>query len=176
MAILLDGLRFSPNSGNHGTLSSNVDRALAGLSKAVGARYTRYADDLVFSGDEEFERSLRRFHVHVCRIALEEGFEVNTRKSHFMRQGVRQQVAGIVLNSRPNVPREEFDRLKAILTNCARHGPAAQNRDGRADFRAYLAGRIAYIAMIHPERGWRLRHLFEKIRWISQLFPPATPT
>jgi RNA-directed DNA polymerase len=142
-----------------------LDCRLNGMAQAVGARYTRYADDLVFSGDETLERSGRRFHIHVCRIALEEGFEVNTRKSHFMRQGVRQQVAGIVLNVRPNLPRDEFDRLKATLTNCVRHGPRGQNRDAHADFRAYLAGRIGYVAMIHAARGRRLREILERIRW-----------
>jgi hypothetical protein len=142
-----------------------LDCRLAGLSRAVGAKYTRYADDLVFSGGEVLERSVRRFHVHVCRIALEEGFEINTRKSHFMRQSVRQQVAGVVLNARPNVGREEYDRLKAIVTNCIRHGPASQNRDGHADLRAHLAGRIAYLAMINPAKGERLRALFRRIAW-----------
>jgi hypothetical protein len=142
-----------------------LDCRLAGLARAAGAAYTRYADDLVFSGDEALERCLRRFHVHACRVALEEGFEVNTRKSHFMRQGVRQLVAGIVLNARPNLRRTEYDRLEAILTNCVRHGPHGQNRTGHADFRAYLAGRVAYVAMINPARARRLRELFERIRW-----------
>src|SRR6202034_1577966 len=60
-----------------------LDCRLAGLANAVGAAYTRYADDMIFSGDEVLERAARRFHIHVCRIVLEEGFEVNTRKSHF---------------------------------------------------------------------------------------------
>jgi hypothetical protein len=143
----------------------HLDCRLAVLARSVRATYTRYADDLVFSGEEVLEGCLRRFHVQVCRIALEEGFEVNTRKSHFMRQGVRQQVAGVVLNVRPNVRRADYDRLKAVLTNCARHGPRAQNRDGRADFRSFLAGRIAYVAMINPLRGRRLWELFERVAW-----------
>jgi hypothetical protein len=163
LSHLPQGAPTSPALAN--LCAYRLDCRLEGLARAAGARYTRYADDLVFSGDERFARGMRRFHLHVCRIALEEGFEVNTRKSHFMRQGVRQQVAGIVLNARPNVPRAAFDRLKAILTNCARHGPTGQNRDGRADFRSHLAGRIAYLAMIHPLRGRRLRDLFERIRW-----------
>jgi hypothetical protein len=142
-----------------------LDRRLAGLAAAVGAAYTRYADDLVFSGDEALERGARRFHVHVGTIALEEGFEVNTRKSRFLRQGVRQLAAGVVLNVRPNVKRAEYDLLKAILTNCVRHGPAGQNREGHADFRAHLLGRIAHVGMLHAERGRRLRGLFEQIRW-----------
>jgi hypothetical protein len=142
-----------------------LDCRLAGLARSVAAAYTRYADDLVFSGDETLQRCRRRFHVHVCRIALEEGFEVHTRKSQFMSQAVRQQVAGVVLNVRPNIRRAAFDKLKAILTNCARGGPRGQNREGRPDFRSYLAGRVAYFGMINPARGRRLRELLERISW-----------
>jgi RNA-directed DNA polymerase len=87
------------------------------------------------------------------------------RKSRFMRQGVRQQLAGVVVNTRTNIRREDYDRLKAILTNCIRHGPASQNRDGHSDFQGHLAGRIAYVAMLNPERGRRLRGLFDRIAW-----------
>jgi RNA-directed DNA polymerase len=142
-----------------------LDCRLAGLARDLGASYTRYADDLAFSGGEELERSARRFQVLVCRIALEEGFEVNTRKSRFMRQGVRQQLAGVVLNAHPNVSRPEYERLKATLCNCVRHGPASQNRAGHADFRGHLAGRIAYVAMFNPARGQRLRDWFDRIVW-----------
>jgi RNA-directed DNA polymerase len=142
-----------------------LDCRLAALARSAGAGYTRYADDLAFSGDATLERSARRFQVHVCRIALEEGFEVNTRKSRFMRPAVRQQLAGVVLNARPNVRRGDYDRLKAILCNCVRHGPASQNRDGHADFRAHLAGRIAHVALLNPRRGERLRTLFGRINW-----------
>src|SRR5262249_25604741 len=142
-----------------------LDYRLAALARVAGARYTRYADDLAFSGDLRLERSARRFQVQVCRIALEEGFEINTRKTRFMRQGVRQQLAGIVLNSHPNIPRAEYDRLKAILCNCARRGPQSQNRENRGDFRARLAGQIAYVQMINPSKGARLQTLFKRIEW-----------
>jgi hypothetical protein len=142
-----------------------LDCRLSGLARALGADYTRYADDLVFSGDERVERSARRLHVMVCRLALEEGFEVHTRKTQFLRRGVRQRVAGVVVNVRPNIDRREYDRLKAILCNCVRHGPASQNRDGIADFRAHLWGRVGYTTMVNPRRGRRLRELFERVRW-----------
>jgi RNA-directed DNA polymerase len=144
-----------------------LDCRLDALARSRNAVYTRYADDLAFSGGEELERGARRFQVLVCRIALEEGFTLQTRKSRFMRQGVRQQLAGVVVNAHPNVPCEDYDRLKAILTNCVRHGPASQNRDGHADFRGHLAGRIAYATMLNPARGRRLRALFDRIAWNS---------
>jgi hypothetical protein len=142
-----------------------LDCRLHGLAGSVGAGYTRYADDLVFSGGERLEACRRRFHVTVCRLALEEGFEVNSRKSRFLHQGVRQQVGGVVVNAHLNLRRDDFDQLKATLTNCLRHGPHGQNREGRADFRAHLAGRIAHLAQFHPSRGRRLRDLFDRIRW-----------
>lgn len=144
-----------------------LDCRLAGLARAVGARYTRYADDLAFSGNDRLERCARRFQVQVCRIALEEGFEVHTRKSRFMRCGTCQQLVGIVVNERPNIHRREYERLKAILFNCSRHGPDSQNRERRSDFRAYLLGRIAYVAQLNPPRGRRLRSLFDRIVWPS---------
>jgi RNA-directed DNA polymerase len=64
-----------------------VDCRLAGLAESAGARYTRYADDLAFSGDEEFEMRVGRFATHVAAILLEEGFAVNHRKTRIMRQG-----------------------------------------------------------------------------------------
>jgi hypothetical protein len=120
-----------------------LDVRLAALAKAAGAVYTRYADDLAFSGDREFERGAARFWVTAARTALEEGFEVRMNKTRFMRPGVPQQLAGVVVNERPNVRRAEYDRLKAVLTNCVRHGPASQNRGEKADFRGHLLGRIA---------------------------------
>jgi hypothetical protein len=142
-----------------------LDRRLDGLAKALNAIYTRYADDLAFSGGEELERGARRFQVQVCRIALEEGFEVHTRKSRFMRGSVRQQLVGVVVNAHPNVRRDEYDRLKAILHNCVRHGTQSQNRDGHGDFRAHLLGCISHVSLLNEERGRRLRMLFEQIRW-----------
>jgi hypothetical protein len=142
-----------------------LDCRLAGLARSLGAAYTRYADDLAFSGDDCLEQGARRFQVAVCRILLEEGFEINTRKTRFMRRSGRQWLAGVVVNERLNGRRADFDRLEAILCNCVRHGPAGQNREGVADFERHLAGRIAHLAQLNPARGRRLRELFERIDW-----------
>jgi RNA-directed DNA polymerase len=142
-----------------------LDQRLAGLAQSAGATYTRYADDLAFSGDNDFAKHAARFAIHVAAIAAEEGFSVHHRKTRLMRPGVRQHLAGIVINQRSNIPRRDFDQLKAILTNCIRTGPSAQNRSGHPGFRTHLAGRIAFVESIHPGRGQRLRALFDRIQW-----------
>jgi len=162
-AHLPQGAPTSPALSN--LCAYRLDCRLTGLAERLDGVYTRYADDLAFSGGAPMERRVRAVQVAVCRIALEECFEVHTRKTRFMRRGVRQQLAGIVLNVHSNVPRCEFDRLKALLHNCARHGPQGQNRAGHSNFQAYLAGRISYVTMINHQRGQRLRELFDQIAW-----------
>jgi len=142
-----------------------LDCRLTGLAAAVDARYTRYADDLVFSGGQDLARAARRFAVHACAIAMDEGFAIAHRKTRIMQQGVRQKVAGLVVNARPNVARSDFDRLKAILHNCVRHGPDSQNRDAHTDFRRHLEGRVSFVEMINPHRGHKLRALLQQIEW-----------
>jgi RNA-directed DNA polymerase len=129
------------------------------------ATYTRYADDLAFSGGDDLARTVERLEIRVAAIAIEEGFAVNLRKTRVMRRGARQHLAGVVVNSHPNLARPAFDALKAVLTNCVRHGPGSQNRDGVVDFRAHLAGRVAHAVMMNAARGEKLKRIFEGIVW-----------
>jgi RNA-directed DNA polymerase len=142
-----------------------MDCRLVGLARSVGANYTRYADDLAFSGDEEFERRVDRFSTHVAAILHEEGFAANHHKTRIMRRGVRQQLTGLVVNQRINVKRVDFDRLKATLTNCVRLGPESQNREAHPNFKEHLEGRIGFVEMANPEKARRLRKLWEQIVW-----------
>jgi hypothetical protein len=142
-----------------------MDCRLTGLAHAVNADYTRYADDLAFSGDRAFERCVERFATHAAAIVIEEGFAVHHRKTRLMRQGVRQHLAGLVTNQRINVARTNFDRLKAILHNCILHGPESQNRDHHAAFRSHLEGRVGFVEAINPIKGKCLREIFERIEW-----------
>ena len=142
-----------------------MDCRLEALAKCRGGSYTRYADDLAFSGGREFERGVERFGVHVGAILDEEGFRVNHRKTRIMRQGVRQHLGGLVANDKMNVPRHSFEHLKAILTNCVHFGAKSQNRENLPNFRAHLEGRVAFVESINPEKGKRLRTLIQRIRW-----------
>jgi retron-type reverse transcriptase len=142
-----------------------MDCRLSGLARATGAEYTRYADDLVFSGDREFAARARQLQGYVGAIAAEEGFRLNFRKTRTMSQAMRQCVAGLVVNQRLNVRRDEFDLLKATLTNCLRSGVASQNRENHPSFAEHLKGKMEWVASIHPGRGDRLRRLYEQIDW-----------
>ena len=142
-----------------------LDRRLQGLAGAVGATYSRYADDLTFSGSRRLLRQANPLRARIAAIAAEEGFVVNERKSMLATRAGRQRVCGIVVNERLNPTREEYDRLKATLHNAARHGPARENRAGLPDFRAHLLGRVAWAESLNPTRGEKLRAAFARIEW-----------
>ena len=143
----------------------HLDRRLTGLANKFEATYTRYADDLIFSGERDFERSQSRFRTWALAILIDEGFTIQQRKTRCMPAGGSQRVCGLKLNEKPNIDRCEFDQLKAILFNCTRFGPASQNRDRIPRFREHLLGRIAWVSQVNPKRGAKLARLFDRIEW-----------
>lgn len=154
---LPQGAPTSPAAAN--LLAHRLDVRLHGLATAVGARYGRYADDLVFSGDLPVRGLVDR----VALIATEEGFRVRPDKTRVQPAHRRQRVTGLVVNTAPAPARTEYDALRALLHNCARTGPEAQNRDGHPAFREHLLGRIAWVGSGRPARAARLRALFDRI-------------
>jgi retron-type reverse transcriptase len=168
MPHLPQGAPTSPALAN--LLAWTLDRRLQGLARTVEANYTRYADDLAFSGNAEFAAGIDRFGRTIETILYEEGFTLNTAKTRIMPSSTRQRVTGIVVNEHCNIARIEFDTLKAILHNCTRTGPAVQNRANIPDFRSHLDGRITWVEQINFPRGLKLRRLFDRIDWTT---PPA---
>ncbi|MEL6476671.1 MAG: reverse transcriptase family protein [Pseudomonadota bacterium] len=139
-----------------------LDSRLSALARRAGAAYSRYADDLTFSGDLKSADTMVKT---IAEVVGESGFHLNPTKTRIMRAQQRQSVTGIVVNRHLNLPRSEVDWLKAILTNCHRHGPASQNRTGHPAFRAALEGKIGWVAALNPRRGAKLWRLFDQIDW-----------
>lgn len=142
-----------------------LDCRLTGLADWAGAVYTRYADDIAISGDASFARHATGYAAQASAIALDEGWQVQHHKTRVMRAGARQELAGLVVNNQLNIPRESYDQLKATLTNCLRLGAHTQNRDGRANFRAYMRGRVSWVTSVNAQKGQRLQEIFDRITW-----------
>lgn len=144
-----------------------LDLRLAGLARVFHAGYTRYADDLTFSGPARFLGSLRVFLPLIRKIIHGEQFRLHDGKRKVMRDNRQQRVTGVVVNARAGVSRRDFDRLKATLTNCIRRGASTQNHDRHADFAGHLRGRIAHVLHINPMQGQKLLNLYAQIDWGS---------
>lgn len=160
---LPQGAPTSPALANLSAYS--LDVRLAGLAKSYKAVYTRYADDITFSGAGRFIPALRQFIPLAETIVRDERFKINKRKRKVLRRHQRMTVTGVVVNKHVNVSRRDYDRLKAIVHNCVKSGPESQNRDQHPDFAAHLRGRIEYVRQLNPARGEKLMAEFAKIRW-----------
>ena len=156
----------APTSPALANLSAfGMDLRLAGFAKSYGATYTRYADDLTFSGPADLHYAMATIIPLIQQIVRQERFNLNPQKRRVLRAHQRLTVTGVVVNERTNVARADFDKLKAILTNCQRNGPSTQNRNQVEDFYHHLQGRIAHVSMLNPDRGQKLTALFQAIDW-----------
>ena len=144
---LPQGAPSSPALAN--VLTYRLDRRLTGLARSLGANYTRYADDLFFSGDREIRRSVL---AAVPEIVKDEGFHLNRAKTKVSTKHQRQSVMGIVVNETLNISRNEFDRLKALIHQKAwKDDPSELLR---------LTGQIGWVAQVNPKKAQKL---YEKL-------------
>jgi retron-type reverse transcriptase len=158
---LPQGACTSPGLSNQ--VARRLDRRLGGLAAKLDATYTRYADDLTFSGGPGLNAKVGYLMARVRHLAEEEGFTVNAQKSRVQRRNQAQVVTGLVVNDRPGVARKEVRRLRAILHRARTEGLEQQNRDGRPNFRTWLEGKIAYVSMVRPDVGAKLRLALETL-------------
>ncbi len=129
-----------------------LDRRLTGLAKALGWRYTRYADDLTFSLPEGHKDKPRIGHLlsTVRAVIEDEGFEVHPDKTRVARSGARQKVTGLVVNGDddPRVPRHRRRMVRAAIHNLK---AGKELHDGESVHT--IAGWAAFIFMTDPELG-----------------------
>jgi hypothetical protein len=164
---LPQGACTSPAISN--LLCRRLDARLTGLAGVHEFRYSRYADDLLFSTDRA-DAPLGAFLHDARRIIAAEGFRVNEGKTAVMRRQHRQVATGLVVNEAPHVSREDLRRFRAFLHHCETDGlPAMSERLGR-NAAAYAAGYLAFLHMISPDHAARLR---EQHPWIAGGAPPA---
>lgn len=131
------------------------DRRMMGLAKKYRFQYTRYADDLTFSGKTrpDIISSLIRTALQDCRLDL------NERKTRIQRQGGRQVVTGLTVNAQVAVPRNQRKVYRSIFHQ------AEVNPSKFVYRRDELAGYISFLRMVQPSysqiRRWE--SVLEKI-------------
>lgn len=150
---LVQGAPTSPGLAN--LIAWRLDRRLSGLADQHRFTYTRYADDLTFSGDQS--EAVSHLLATARHVIQDEHFVVNATKTRIANPNTRQIVTGLVVNETLSTPRPLRRRLRAMLHNASKEGLEAQNRAGHQDFRAYILGMIAYIQAANPQQAAALR-------------------
>lgn len=115
-------------------VSRRMDRDLLDLSKRFHLRYTRYADDLTFSGrkphfppeiaEYEVDGTVRVGHA-LDQVITDNGFAANARKVRLAGAHSSQRATGITVNVKLNVDRRWVRNLRAMMHNYETQGPDA---------------------------------------------------
>ncbi|MCX2733500.1 reverse transcriptase family protein [Saccharopolyspora sp. NFXS83] len=151
-SVLPIGLSTSPLLSN--LVFYDTDVKLAEYSKIQGLSFTRYVDDLIFSGDVN-DRQL----LDIREILEEDGWSVNDRKVAFMRRGGPQYVTGLYVGcaDRPRVPRAIKKQLRWVTHMIKTVGYEVYYEDfggGESEmFPNRLLGWARYVASVEPEIG-----------------------
>lgn len=139
------------------------DEYIGAWCQERGIQYTRYCDDMTFSG--KFDRREVKNKVRAFLAAY--GFELNEKKTRLQKAHQRQTVTGIVVNERPQVSREYRRKLRAEVYFCSKYGVEShlqrrgENTPGEAvpqetdgdsvRYLQQLLGKINYVLQVNPE-------------------------
>jgi hypothetical protein len=123
---------------------------IAKVAAKWGITYSRYADDLTFSGEGKVHGILP----FVRRVLAEEGYAIAEQKVNLFRRGRRQVVTGLVVNEKPNLPRRIRRRLRAAVH--ARANGRMATWHGAAMSDASLRGHLGNLSTVQPAEAARL--------------------
>lgn len=145
---LPQGAPTSPSITN--VIMREFDERIGAFCREKGISYTRYCDDMTFSGDFD-EREIISL---VKSELLKNGFVLNNKKTRLISACQRQTVTGVVVNRKPNIQAEYRRKLRQEIYYCQKCGADEHAKHiGEADADSYLRsllGRISYALQVCP--------------------------
>jgi RNA-directed DNA polymerase len=149
--------RFLPQGAPTSPAISNIicrklDRRMFGAAEKLGFTYTRYADDLTFSGSKINAHRLGKLLWRVEQIIESEDFQVHPNKTRIMRSNHRQEVTGIIVNEKLSICRKTLRKFRALLFQIEKDGPEGKSW-GPGELIPSIEGYANFVAMVNPEKG-----------------------
>ncbi|MBG9979128.1 reverse transcriptase family protein [Ruoffia tabacinasalis] len=145
------GASTSPIISN--LILKKFDNEIASICLKENIRYTRYADDLTFSGDFEVT-----FIEEIIKEKLRLlGLKLNAKKRKILHKNNRQIVTGIVVNEKLQAPRKYRKNLRLELYYILNHSKnhfnknGLYNHDARKNYLITVLGKVNYVLQINPQ-------------------------
>lgn len=162
--VLPQGAPTSPYLSNLRLIT--LDDKISKYTSDKSIRYTRYADDLTFSGD---------FNPHflindISKIVFNEGFSINSEKTRVARSNARQEVTGIIVNSHMQISKEKRKQIRQEVYYIKKFGLESHLEhisENRANYLNHLLGKINFALFVNP-KDEEMREYFEIIKSVMQ--------
>jgi hypothetical protein len=165
-----------------------MDHEFVALARDNGLFYTRYVDDITFSTNrttfplgiaETHDGNLTRVGSAISEILDKSGFALNDRKARIRSRSSRQEVTGLTVNSRINLPRRYYRQVRSMLHAWMKWGHDGAEAEyharfdtyGRhAEFRKVVAGKLAYLRQVRGPDDRAFRRIYDWARGLDPDF------
>lgn len=151
---LPQGAPTSPYLSN--IIAKQLDKRLISLSKKYNLRYTRYADDLTFSGDSIPTKLID----YIQYIVNDEGFTINSQKTRLYRGGGKRIVTGIsVQGEELKLPKDYRRSLRQELHFIMKYGYEShikKKKIRKINYLDVLIGKVNFWLSVEPTNKFAL--------------------
>ncbi|OQB13599.1 MAG: Reverse transcriptase (RNA-dependent DNA polymerase) [Firmicutes bacterium ADurb.Bin193] len=146
-------------------VSLRIDKRLSLLAEKYNACYSRYADDITFSGNGGIKKLIEI----TAKILTEEGFSLNTKKTRMQFSHQRQEVTGLIINGGTIRVNKKYKRdLYQICYYCKKFGVDSHLQKikcNKSFYKEHLYGKAYFVNMVEPEEGKKLFKILNEIQW-----------
>ena len=162
--FLPQGAPTSPAITN--ILMYKFDETVGTWCQERGIAYTRYCDDMTFSGDFAPAEAIWFVRQELRKM----GFLLNEQKTRIQRSGQQQTVTGIVVNEKMSIPADYRRKLRQELYYCRKFGIQEHLQKMGLEisedaYRMQLMGRVNYVLQLSPED----HDMLDARKWLQQL-------
>lgn len=161
-SILPQGSPASPMVSN--IVARRLDNRLRKVSACFGATYTRYADDLTFSGDSNIKQLIPI----VEEIVEDEEFHINKNKTRYAHYYQRQEVTGLIVNRGVSVPKNYIKSIKKEIYYCKKYGVNShleKTNNSKSFYKEHMYGKAYFVRMINQKQGDAILNSLDEIEW-----------
>lgn len=160
---LPQGAPTSPIISN--IVMKDFDNRVGKMCREMGITYTRYCDDMTFSGDFDPEKVIDFVKTDLYKM----GFFLNDKKTKIVRSGQRKIVTGIVVNEKTAVIAEYKKSIRQAVFYCKKFGVKSHLehcniKDSETVFLRRLEGKINFALSAEPQNS----EMREYKRWACE--------
>ena len=162
--VLPQGAPTSPYISN--LVCRRLDNRLSVLAQKIEASFSRYADDLTFSGEVFITEYLKL----IKRVIREENFEINEDKCRIQYRNERQSVTGLIVNDRLSVPISTKKYIRQQIYYSKKFGVKSnllKQNILKSNYRDHLYGLAYFVRMVEFDEGKLLLAQLDQIDWES---------
>ena len=127
----------------------NFDDTISGYCIERKIRYTRYADDLSFSGVFNYKELIKVVETELATM----GLYLNRDKTKLMKASQRQIVTGVVVNKKLQVVRSKRKKIRQTIYYIKKFGVEEHQKKTQSqkqNFLQHLRGEIQFVLFINP--------------------------